>query len=533
MEPKWIKNDSDASDDPHNYSPQLPDMNSNSVFSSRGISQRFRCGDLFPPAVIHYSMLVILMSGFLLHVLNLQSVGAPEAKDRNKPNVLFVAVDDLRPQLNCYGRFQMKTPNIDRLARSGVQFDRAYCNVPVCGASRASLLTGLRPTRQRFTSYKTRAEKDAPGIPTLNDHFQKNGYHTTSLGKVFHNQQDHADGWNVNWRPNQNSFGYVTKKNLKRIRDHSTGRGFPYERADRPEEEYLDAAIATRALEQMENRSTEDTPWFLAVGFFKPHLPFAAPEKYWNLYDRSNIHLPPNYEAPKDAPDRALHSFGELRNYRNVPESGPVSDRMARKLIHGYYACTSFVDAQIGRLLDRLTELGMRKNTIVVLWSDHGWQLGEHGLWCKHCVFETSMKVPLIIRPPGQNDRRNTEHLVELLDLYPTLCDLAGIKKPDHLDGRSLVPLINQPDRSWKSAVTGRYRGWDTLRTPRYRYSFFRNSNGSVVTDMLYDHQIDPAETVNIAGRDDTKKERERLRLLLQNRIDQKEPVREGTHKND
>lgn len=452
----------------------------------------------------------------------------PESTNADRPNVLFIAVDDLRPQLNTYGRSQMRTPNIDRLAESGTRFERAYCNVPVCGASRASLMTGLRPTRQRFATYDTRAEDDAPGIPALNDHFQQHGYHTSSFGKVFHHRDDHADGWDVNWRSDRSWTGYVTKKNIERTQNPSNSRGYPYERADRPEKDYLDAGVARKAIDQMEQRSKEDRPWFLAVGFWKPHLPFAAPEKYWQMYDPSDIHLPPNYNAPKNAPGSALHSFGELRNYRDVPESGPVSDQMARTLIHGYYACTSFVDAQIGRLLDRLSDLGMRDNTIVVLWGDHGWQLGEHGLWCKHSVFETSMQVPLIVRAPGASTTRNSDRLVELLDLYPTLCDLAGLSKPDHLDGRSVEPLLHNPNQPWKQAVTGRFHNWDTMRTPRYRYSFQRNENGDVVADMLYDHQVDPAETVNIASRDDTKQERKVLRNVLQQRIHDRDPVKSG-----
>jgi arylsulfatase A-like enzyme len=440
-------------------------------------------------------------------------------KPASAPNVLFIAVDDLRPQLNCYGRSQMHTPHIDQLASSGTLFERAYAMVPTCGASRASLMTGIRPSPNRFVGYRTWAERDAPGIPTLNDHFKANGYHTASFGKVFHHAADSKDGWSgPNRRPGDGWTGYVLEKNIARTNNDKPGRGYPYEAADKPDSRYLDYKIADAAMEHMATRKNEDKPWFLAVGLYKPHLPFAAPKKYWDLYSKEDIHLPPNYESPENAPGTALHNSGELRSYRGVPESGPVSDDMARRMIHGYYACVSFADAQVGRLLDRLEKTGQAQNTIVVLWGDHGWQLGEHGMWCKHCTFETSMQVPLIVRAPGMDDNQRTRGLTELIDLYPSLCELTGLPKPDHLDGRSFVPLLKNPDRSWKAAAVGRFRAGDTIRTPRYRYSEYRakGGRGQIRARMLYDHQIDPAETVNIAGRADVKAVIDRLSSNLQ-----------------
>ena len=245
----------------------------------------------------------------------------------------------------------------------------------------------------------------------------------------------------------------------------------------------------------------------MAVGFFKPHLPFNAPKKYWDLYDDTPIDLPKNYFVPQGAPEEAIHNFGELRNYAAVPKTGPVSDEMARTLIRGYYACVSYTDAQIGRLLDVLDETGLSENTIVVLWGDHGWNLGEHTLWCKHCTFETSMRAPLIIRTPQQakSSQGNSTHaLAEFIDIYPTLCELAGIDSPDHLEGQSLVPLIRDSSLEGKGFAIGRFRNGDTIRTDRWRYTEYTSSQGagkgSVVSRMLYDHSKDPDENRNLAN---------------------------------
>jgi len=249
-----------------------------------------------------------------------------------------------------------------------------------------------------------------------------------------------------------------------------------------------------------------EAPFFLAVGFFKPHLPFNAPKKYWDLYDDLEIDLPYNYFPPANAPDEAIHNFGELRNYAAVPKRGPVSDQMARTLIRGYYACVSYTDAQIGRLLDTLDETGLAANTIVVLWGDHGWNLGEHTLWCKHCTFETSMRAPLIIRTPEQvkaGKGNSSPALAEFIDIYPTLCELTGVEAPRHLEGQSLVPLIRDSTLPGKGFAIGRFRNGDTIRTDRWRYTEYTSGQDggkdSIVARMLYDHSKDPDENRNLA----------------------------------
>ena len=428
----------------------------------------------------------------------------PTFAQNSKPNVLFIAVDDLRPELGCYGKEHIQSPNIDRLADSGTVFERAYCMVPTCGASRASLMTGLRPTRGRFVSYDANAGKEAQGIATLNTHFKKHGYHTVSNGKVFHQLDDSAAGWSEKpWRPSDIGIGYRLEKNRDFARKAKPKRGPPFESADAPDAEYPDAQIATKAIEDLQRLKDNDKPFFLAVGFLKPHLPFVAPKKYWDLYERDSIQLPTNYHPPKDAPRQAIHRWGELRTYATVPAEGSVPDAMARDLIHGYYACVSFADAQVGRLLDELNRLELAENTIVVLWGDHGWNLGEHTLWCKHSCFETSMHAPLIVRAPAvANGKQRIQSLTEFIDIYPSLCELAELPLPDHLAGESFAARLKDPSLPGKEAAIGRFKQGDTIRTDQFRFSQYINPKGKQTGRMLYDHQDDPAENLNIAERE-------------------------------
>ena len=437
-------------------------------------------------------------------VLTLCVAALAAAEVPRQPNVLFIAVDDLRPQLSCYGVSSMQTPNIDRLASQGTLFERAYCMVPTCGASRASLMTGIRPSRGRFVNYLAWAEKDAPGVTTLNQHFRNHGYYTISNGKVFHHAQDSSDGWaEPAWRPRGVATYQVPENQPTAQRTEAeTGRrrrGSPYESADVPDDAYADGQIAAKAVSDLARLARMEQPFFLAVGFLKPHLPFVAPKKYWDLYDRRQIQLPDTYHRPIDAPDEAIHTWGELRAYANVPESGPLTEEMARTLIHGYYACVSYTDANIGLLLDELDQLELAENTIVVLWGDHGWNLGEHTLWCKHCCFETSMHAPLIVKDPRLRGGGRTRGLTEFIDIYPSLCELAGLPLPDHLQGRSFVPLMRNPDQNWKEFAIGRYRNGDTIRTDQYRFTEYTTGERQYRARMLYDHREDHGEDLNIS----------------------------------
>jgi iduronate 2-sulfatase len=433
----------------------------------------------------------------ILAAMNLTS-----AADRQ--NVLFIAVDDLRPELGCYGKQHIHSPNIDRLATTGVLFERAYCMVPTCGASRASLMTGIRPARQRFVSYLTIAEKDAPGITTLNTHFKKNGYNTASLGKVFHNARDNAEGWSEPvWRPSGIPWYRRPENNElheKRQKLGSRKRGPAWESADVADDAYADGVIAERAIIDLKRLKEKDEPFLLAVGFLKPHLPFIAPKKYWDLYSHENIRLPDSYHVPKDAPKESIHTSGELRSYAGIPPKGPVSNEAARNLIHGYYACVSYTDALIGKLLSELDRLELSENTVVVLWGDHGWNLGEHTLWCKHSCYETSMQIPLIVRAPGIDGGQRRSKLVESIDLYPTLCELTGLPLPKHLQGDSLVTLMKDRNAVWKSAAVGRFQDGDTIRTDDFRFTEYTNKNGKRTSQMLYDYATDPGENVNVAA---------------------------------
>jgi arylsulfatase A-like enzyme len=415
--------------------------------------------------------------------------------------VLFIAVDDLRPELGCYGKDLISSPHIDRLAAEGTRFDRSYCNIPVCGASRASLMTGLRPARNRFLTYLSRADEEAPGIRTLPGLFHEHGYRTISNGKIFHHDNDDSLSWDEIWHPASNSptwRDYALAENI--LQDTSDRfRGPPFERAPVHDTIYKDGKIAQKVMGDLRRLKNGDTPFFLAAGFYKPHLPFNAPEQYWALYD-GEVTLPLNNHPPENAPKESLHNSGELRAYAGVPPEGPVSDVFALQLIHGYYASVSYTDAQIGKILEELERLELDRSTLVILWGDHGWNLREHGLWCKHCNVETSLHTPLIIRVPGVEQVKASSEIVEYVDIYPTLCELAGLERPEHLQGNSFKDLLFDPEaKSDGVAISQWYAGITTIRD-HWFYTEWINDQDSAYARMLYDHRSDPHENFNISG---------------------------------
>lgn len=444
----------------------------------------------------------------------------------NRLNILFITFDDLRPELGCYGKPFMHTPHIDRLAASSVQFNHAYCQVPVCGASRASLFSGLQPTPQRFVSFLTRLEDDAPEAIPLHTHLRNHGYVTFAHGKVLHHADDCAAGWTKppvdreEWFP-----GYANAENVARIHERNRAiaagekpgkRGPAWEIGDDNVDEYTyaDGQILRSALADMQQLAAQDQPFFMAVGFRRPHLPFVAPRKYWELYDPDQVALS-TIPAPRDCPPQALHNSGELRfNYTGIPESGPFDQQTQRWLIHGYRASVSYVDEMVGRLIEGLERHGLADRTIVVFAPDHGFNLGEHGLWCKHCLFETSLRVPMLIRVPGMTSGWS-DGLADLLDIYPTLCDLLDLPAPHPLAGQSLLPRLADPAAPGKAASLSRYGNGETVRTEQFRYSQFRNDDGSVAAHMLYDLQADPDETVNLADQPAYRQTVEKLAGLL------------------
>lgn len=440
--------------------------------------------------------------------------GLASGQTQKQPNVLFIAVDDLRPELGCYGQTHIHSPNIDMLAESGLVFNRAYCNIPVCGASRASLLSGIRPNRTRFLNYNCRQDEDVPGVVSLPMHFKNNGYQTVSLGKIYHHQNDGSGSWSETpWSPQGDWQGwqaYVLPESHKQIEPRPGGAGIngpSFEWPDAPDHIYPDGMIAEEAIQKMRQFGNSGEPFFLAVGFLKPHLPFNAPKKYWDLYDFDEIELPKNMKKPDGAPDECMHNFGELRNYTDVPDQGPLDEVFMRKLIHGYYACVSYTDAQIGKLLNELERLGLAENTIVILWGDHGWHLGEHNLWCKHCNFEKVLHTPLILRAPGKKQNLKTDALVEYVDIYPSLCELAGLEKPFHLQGKSFVPLAENPNQPWKEEVFCRWIRGETVVTKTHTYTeWFSDQTGEATARMMYNLETDPEETVNISEKPENKK---------------------------
>ncbi len=443
---------------------------------------------IIPPSLI--IMLVAL-------VFSCQSDDLPE-----KPNVLFIAVDDLRPELNCYGQSQIHSPNIDALAAEGLLFQQAYCNIPVCGASRASLMTGIRPTINRFINYYTWAEKDAPGIKTLPAHFRENGYHTISNGKIFHHRTDSKYSWDEIWYPEVQATwrDYQRPENILLDTLSSRDRRGPaWESTEGPDSIYFDGKIALKSIRDLQKLKAMEKPFFLATGFLKPHLPFNATKKYWDLYDADKISVPANDTLPLGLPYNLISNWGELRSYDDIPSEGPVSDSAARKLIHGYYACVSSTDAAIGMLLDELEALDLERSTIVILWGDHGWNLNEHGMWCKHCNFNTSLRTTLMLKVPGKTKGTQTDALVEFIDIYPTLADLCNIPLPVHLEGKSMVPLVEDPDTPFKDFVISKWFAGLTIQTSDYAYTEWFTREDSLMGRMLYDHRTDRAENFNMA----------------------------------
>jgi arylsulfatase A-like enzyme len=432
--------------------------------------------------------------------------GNEKASPPEKPNILFIAVDDLRPELGCFGNTIIRSPNIDRLASQSVMFRKAYCNVPVSGASRASLLTGTRPLSYRFLSFDTWADKDYPEAVSLPAWFRKNGYYSVGLSKVFHNMGDGREAWDEEWRPSAPGTwrNYATEQNL--AIDADTKRGMPWECADVHDTLYYDGKTAQKAVKYIREFGRSGKPFFLAVGFLKPHLPFNAPEKYWNLYNPEEIGVAENPEPPAGAPRQAIHNWGELRNYFSIPEKGPLPDSVANRLRHGYYASVSYTDAQIGILLDELEASGLLENTIIVLWGDHGWNLGEHGLWCKHCNFNTSLNAPLIIKVPGLTKGDENESITEYIDIYPTLCELAGLPLPEHLEGASLLPRLKNPGKHETDYAVCKFNNGVTLVGENYFYTEWLNKNDSAMARMLYDHSTDPEENFNIAENSELQK---------------------------
>jgi iduronate 2-sulfatase len=421
----------------------------------------------------------------------------PHRQAQDRPNVLFIAIDDLRPELGCYGSKLVKSPQIDRLASMGTVFERAYCQQAVCSPSRVSLLCGQRPDTTKIWDLQTKFRSIQPKIVTLPQFFKNNGYHSYRLGKIFHlghGQKEDAASWTT-----------VASARGRRYVNAKNGTKPTVEMADVPDNKYHEGAYADDAIKAMKRFQKKGTPFFMAVGFKKPHLPFCAPKKYWDMYTRDAIPDSPVTTPPKGASIYALGGFGELRKYDGIPKKGPVSDAQRKEMRHGYLACVSYVDAQVGRLLDCLESTGLKKNTIVILWGDHGWKLNDYGNWCKHSNMEIDARVPLILATPGGKGGQHSKALVELVDIYPTLTELCGFNIPAQCEGSSLVPLLKKPNRPWKQAAFSQYprRGLmgHSIRSGRWRYTeWIDKKTGEVKDRELYDHQKGSLATENQAS---------------------------------
>ncbi|MEL7120966.1 MAG: sulfatase [Bacteroidota bacterium] len=391
-----------------------------------------------------------------------------EQYQSSRPNILFISVDDLRLELGCYGNEEIKSPNIDRLAAEGILFNRAYCQQPICMASRASILSGLRPdTLDIFRGLSV--EEHAPNITTINRHFKNNGYQIWAAGKVYHHGRDRNDQFGEDYhqvKVNAVGRGYLSEASIKEVEEYDAyyrgwknqaggGRGLAFEITEVADNEYFDGQMTDMAIAQLDQYKDSEEPFFMAVGYKKPHLPFCAPKKYWDLYEGEELKKADNQYMPKDISQYFEYNFGELRNYSNIPKGNtPLSDSLEMKLKHGYYACVSYTDAQIGRLMAQLKETGLDQNTIVILWGDHGWKLGEHDMWCKHTPFVIDNHVPLMMRMPQQKDKGiTTSALVELVDVFPTLCELSGLDMPSHLQGQSFASLLEDLIRIGKKRL--------------------------------------------------------------------------------
>ncbi|XOV91070.1 MAG: sulfatase [Bacteroidota bacterium] len=469
----------------------------------------------------------------LLILFLLSLFGKVETPQNQKPNVLMILVDDLKPNIGTYGDPIAITPNIDRLASWGVKFSMAYCNQAVCMPSRYNLLLGSRSTSTGLYNFGMEFRDKYPDALTLPQLFMQAGYHAESMGKVYHighgNTNDEAS-WSIPHHK-EKVIEYIlpesTNRQLTREEayfentplyfedfppNHQLPRGAAWEAADVLDEAYADGRVARHAIDRMrELVEKPEKPFFMAVGFARPHLPFCVPKKYWDLYDPQQLPMPEFEDFPEDAPPFAGKRGGEINQFKPIPQTnGIYSDSLKRALIHGYYASISYTDTQIGKVLDELKRLGLDKNTIIVLWGDHGWHLGDHGTWTKHTNYEQANRIPIMfVAPNVTTPGTTTQQMAETVDIYPTLADLAGISIPETdqpIDGLSLVPVLKDTDKSIRNHSYHAYprgsRIGCAIRTDRYRMVAWIDQKDETANPIyeLYDYKTDPLETKNIAA---------------------------------
>lgn len=462
-------------------------------------------------------------------------------KFTTKPNVLFISVDDLKPKLGCYGDTLAISPNIDRLASMGTLMMANYCQQAVCAPSRISLFTGMRPDYTGVRDLQTNMRDINPDILTLPEYFKNQGYQVYGFGKLMHGarnndprswtepvppdpQLPYAEGYeypaNGQYQGKASLEAYQTAQkegmNWGETNRYMKKQGArpSTEFIEVPDDAYRDGAATRAGLSIIEKSVESDEPFFLAIGLRKPHLPFAAPKKYYDLYNKTNFQLATFRERAENSPDYAYTNFPELRNYSDIPGKGPLKEEKQLELIRGYYSCVSYADAQVGKLLNKLESLDLLENTIIVLWGDHGWHLGDHGLWCKHTNFEQATHSPLLFYSPKMKGGKKSYSLTEFVDVFPTICELSGLEPIGNLHGKSLVPIMKNPEQKVKDYSISQYpRGNElmgySLRTERYRLTLWMKG-GFLADEMafseeyidsveLYDYKTDPLEKESFA----------------------------------
>lgn len=488
---------------------------------------------------------------YSLFLTGCQSPATKKDEPPKGPNILLLSIDDLRPELGCYGNEEIRTPNIDALASVSMTMLNTHCQSAVCAPSRASTMLGYRPDSTRVWYLGDEFRKIDPDAVTMPQYFHKAGYHTVNIGKIFHNFMPDSISWD---EPDLRPYPYNTEPH--RYRDGETywytaeskaiqeatrnkllekvdsphelyadgwNRGPAMEIADLPDSIYYDDKQTTLALETLKRIKDKKQPFFMGLGYYRPHLPFVVPKKYWDLYPEGSVSSPPNPKLPENVPVMAADSNYELRFYHNPhkigrPEDAPLPEQYTDSLRRGYYASVSFIDAQVGRLIEGLKAMDLYDNTIIVLWGDHGWKLGDHNGWGKQTNFRIDTHTPLIIKPSNQKQGKKITALSELVDIFPTVCDLAEVEKAGYFQGTSLAPLFENPDLPWKDAVFSQFRrrsrmskdgqeymGY-SMQTGRYHYVEWytwdneTKTRGDFAAAELYDHKTDLYETENIAG---------------------------------
>ena len=450
----------------------------------------------------------------IVFVVSLPNAFAQASDLNGRPNVLFIAVDDMRMNLGCYGDSIAVTPNIDKLASRSMRFDRAYCQFASCNASRSSILTGQRPDSISVWKLNTNFRDTVPDAVTLPQSFKQNGYHTEAIGKVLHNYYDDL-------RDNERSWSIPARfDKVNHFRDYGLEENLPpsgklkktivAENADVPDDAYVDGKITNDAVQTIRKLAAQEQPFFLAVGFMKPHSPFNAPKKYWDLYDRTEMKALGSTDQPAGIPEENWLYNREIRNFADVPSKGPIPENFQARMRHGYYAATSYADANIGRLIEALEESGQFENTIVVLWSDHGYHLGENDHWAKVTIRELDARVPLLVAAPGSLPG-STNAIVEYIDLFPTLSELCGLPEPQGIDGRSFADVFQEPNSEFrKAALTQVCRPWlgngpieqmgYSIRLDEFRYTQWVDfETNEMIVEELYQIESDPLQRRNLA----------------------------------